>query len=324
MHPGFPGTLGAAVAGNRLLNVNGGTFSILNDWDINDWNGAGGIQSFQVNIGPAGGTLKTLFGSTLNINDGSTTPAGADQQLRGSGDLTFTGGGRLLLSGGTPQFLNFTGNVNIDAGILTVGHPNSLGGRQTQTVTLAPGSVFISNAAANGNLLGFPNNIVANNASLFSLGGDRTLVGDIDFTGTNTIGLIERDTVSQNRSLTLTGRVTGSGTINVFGHNQGVAVGAGGNGNFLFLGNSSNTFTGTYNLRPNAGIEARLPGALGSVPGGVTVNMATNSRLLLRGPASGDFNANVVINGDSTINVVALPPVRHLIRATARSSRSTT
>jgi fibronectin-binding autotransporter adhesin len=300
--PGFPGTLGAGAASGRLLNLNGGTFSILNDWDINDFNGAAGNQSIQVNIGSGGGTLKALFGSTLNINDGAATTTSPEQQLRGSGDLTFTGGGRLLLSGGTPQFLNFTGNVNVDAGILTVGHPNSLGGRQTQTVTLAPGSVLISNAGANGNMLGLPNNIVANSASLFSLGGDRVLVGDINFTGTNTIGLIERDTVSQNRSLTLAGRLTGSGTINVFGHNQGAAVGAQGNGNFVFLNNSSNTFTGTYNLKPNAGMEARQPGSLGSTAGGVTVTMDTNSRLLLRGPASGDFMANVVVNGDATIN----------------------
>ncbi len=273
----------------RTMTLNGGALEVVGgDYDP-------GTGNIQFAIGSAGGTFRSKLGATITINDG---PA----QLSGSGDVTFTGGGRYALSGGAPLFQNFTGSVTLDQGILTVGNLASLGGRSTQTLTLSPGTVFLNNAGGSGNALGLPNDIVANSASIFSLGGDRTFMGDIQLSGTHTIGLIERDTVSQNRSVNLAGRVTGSGTIDVFGHNQGAALGAQANGNFLFLTSASNTFAGTINLKANAGLEGRIEGALGSSPGSVTVNLDTNSRLLLRAPASGDFMANVVINGDATIS----------------------
>ena len=281
----------AALGANsfRTMTLNGGALEVVGgDYDP-------GTGNIQFAIGSAGGTFRSSLGAIISINDG---PA----QLTGSGNVTFTGGGRYFMSAGAPLFQNFTGSVTLDQGILTVGNVATLGGRTTQTLTLSPGTVFINNAGASGNLLGLPNDIVANSTSIFSLGGDRTFTGDIQFSGTNTIGLIERDVVSQNRSVTLAGRMTGSGTIDVFGHNQGAALGAQVNGNFLFLSSSSNTFAGTINLKPNAGLEGRIEGSLGSSPGAVTVNLDTNSRLLLRAPASGDYMANVVVNGDATIS----------------------
>ena len=298
--PGFPGTLGAAVPGNRLLNLNGGAFGILNDWDINDWDGAGGIQSLQVNIGPAGGTLKMLFSSALNVNDGSTTSAGADQQLRGSGDLTVTGGGHLNLTGGTPQFLNFTGNVTMDGGLLSVGHSNSLGGRQEQTITLKSGTRIVNATGFGLGQNGIPNNIVAEGGvEFFASGGNRVYAGNIQLSGTNTIGLFEHpvfatNPINQERQLYFNGRVSGTDiTLNVFGSN---------NGNPFYLTSGSNPITGTINLNPNATLEVRTPGSLGLNAGDVTVNLATNARLLLRHWQNADYHANVVVNGHAEIN----------------------
>ncbi len=274
----------------RTMTLNGGTLEVVGgDYDPSP------LASMQFAIGSAGGILRSACGANISVNDGPG-------QLTGSGDLTLTGGGRFIFSGGTPSFPNYTGAVTLDQGVLTVASLTSLGGRANQTLTLAPGTAFINAAPGVGNALGLPNNIVANSASIFALGGTRTFLGDVQFSGTNVIGLNERDTVSTAQSMVLNGRVTGSGTINVFGTNQGTTLGAQANGSFVFLGNSSNTFTGTYNLKTNAGLEARQPGSLGSVPGGVTVTMDTNSRLLLRGPASGDFAADVIVNGDATIN----------------------
>ena len=302
--PGFPGTLGASVVGgNRLINVNGGTFGILADWDINDWDGGtAGIQSFQINIGSAGGTLKTLFGAQLQINDGSTTAAGADQQLRGSGDLTFAGGGRLNLSGGTPQFLGFTGRTTVEGGILTVGHSNSLGGRQEQTITLKSGSAIINSTGFGLGQNGLPNNIVAEGGvEFFASGGNRVFGGDIQLSGTNTIGLFEMNVpgatnpINQERQVYFNGRVSGTGiTLNVFGSN---------NGNPFYLASGSNPITGTINLNANAVMEVRGPGSLGVNTGDVTVNLnGANSRLFLRHWQNGDYRANVVVNETAEIN----------------------
>lgn len=295
--PAFPGTLGASVvAGNRLINVNGGSFGILSDWDINDWDGVtAGIQSLQFNIGPAGGTLKTLFGSNLIINDGSTTP-GVATQLMGSGDLTFTGGGRYSLSGGTPQFLGFTGNTTVNGGILTVGHSNSLGGRQEQTLTLKSGSAIINSTGFGLGQNGLPNNIVAEGGvEFYGVGGSRAFGGDIQLSGTSTIALMERDNAASERQLFFNGRVSGTGiTLNVFG-----VV----NNSPFYLASGSNPITGTINLNASAVLETRMPGSLGLNTGDVSINLqGANSRLLLRHFQNADFRANVNVSDTSEIN----------------------
>ncbi|MGV3533931.1 MAG: beta strand repeat-containing protein [Chthoniobacteraceae bacterium] len=279
-----PGGLGIG-SGSRQINLNGGTFSVLaGNYDPNP-----ATVGFVVNEG--GGTFNirdNATGGSLLINDGA--------QISGTGDLRLTGGGRLVINAGYPAF---SGDIFVDQGILRGNNVASFGGRKSQLISLAPGSVFITDAGG----AGIPNDIVANSAQIYGTGDNRTLLGDIHFTGVNTIGLLERDAVHQNRHLTLSGRITGSGTIDVFGTNQGAALAGTGNGNFLFLNSSSNTFEGTINLKPNSGLEARIPGSLGSAPGAITVNMDVNSRLLLRGPASGDYMANVVVNGSAAINV---------------------
>jgi fibronectin-binding autotransporter adhesin len=295
--PTFPGTLGTSIGGgNRLVNLNGGTFGVMGDWDLNDWDtGAGGVQSLQFNVGPAGGTLKTFFGGNLTINDGSAT-AGVATQLMGNGDLTLTGGGRFTLSAGTPQFLGFGGNVKVESSILVLGHSNSLGGRQEQTLTLSPGSVVINNTGFGLGLNGLPNNIVSNGGVDFhALGGNRAFAGNIQLGGTNTIALMERDTLGQERQIFFNGRVSGENvTLNVFGGN---------NANPFFLASGANDLTGTINLNTNAVLEVRMPGSLGVNEGGVTVNLnGINSRLLLRHYQNADYHANVVVNADAEIN----------------------
>jgi autotransporter-associated beta strand protein len=295
--PAFPGTLGASVVGgNRLININGGSFGILADWDINDWDAAtAGIQSLQFNIGPAGGTLKTLFGSNLIINDGSATP-GVATQLMGSGDLTLTGGGRYSLSGGAPQFLGYTGNVTVESGILTLGHSNSIGGRQGQTITLKSGSAIINSTNFGLGQNGLPNNIVAEDGvEFYGVGGSRVFGGDVQLSGTSTIALMERDNGASERQLFFNGRVSGTGvTLNAFGIVNSTP---------FYLASGSNPLTGTINLNANAVLETRMPGSVGLNAGDVTINLqGANSRLLLRHFQNGDFRANVNVTATSEIN----------------------
>lgn len=92
-----PTALGANTTPTpRDININGGTFNVIGgDYDAS-------ATTMQYNIGPAGGTIRSTLGSQIIINDGSTTGL-TPTQLRGSGDLTFTGGGRYALNGNTPQ-----------------------------------------------------------------------------------------------------------------------------------------------------------------------------------------------------------------------------
>ena len=235
----------------RSLFLNGGTLeSVGGDWDP-------GTGNIQLVIGSAGGTIRAVLQSQVSINDG---PA----QLTGSGDLTFTGGGRYNLTGGTPSFPNFGGKVTVNGGILSVGNNNNtttnvLGGRPEQTITLKPGSGIINNVGFGLGANGLPNNIVAEgNNEFYALAGSRVYSGDIKLNGTNTIALLERDNPVSERQIYFNGRVFGSNiTLDVFGVN---------NGNPFYLTSGSNEITGTINLNANAVLEACFPVRSASIP----------------------------------------------------------
>lgn len=280
--------LGTHPVAGRGLNLNGGTFAVVGgDYDL-------AINTFQVNVGPAGGTVRSVLGSQISINDGNTTGL-SPTQFAGSGDLTLAGGGRYTFSGGVPQFIGFTGNTTVDGGILTVGHSNALGGRQEQTLTLKSGSAIINNTGFALGQNGLPNNIIAETGTEFySLGGGRAFGGDIKFGGNHTIALVERDNHAQERPMYLNGRLSGTGvTLNVHGANNGAQ---------LYIANGANDLTGTVNLKPNTLLEVRSPGSLGQNAGDVTVNMEANSRLVLRHWQNADYKANVVTSGNIEIN----------------------
>ena len=274
----------------RSLFLNGGTLeSVGGDWDP-------GTGNIQLVIGSAGGTIRSVLQSQVSINDG---PA----QLTGSGDLTFTGGGRYNLTGGTPSFPNFGGKVTVNGGILSVGNNNNtttnvLGGRSEQTITLKPGSGIINNVGFGLGANGLPNNIVAEgNNEFYALAGSRVYSGDIKLNGTNTIALLERDNLVSERQIYFNGRVSGENvTLNVFGVRGDAAQP-------FYLTSGSNTLTGTINLNTNAVMEVRSPGSVGLNPGDVTVNLlGANSKLFLRHFQNGDFKTNVVASNNAEIN----------------------
>ena len=276
-----PTALGSA-GGPRNLNINGGTFEVVGDtYD------PGATNMYYV-IGAAGGTVRSRLGSTIFINDGGGAAPG---QLSGAGDLLFTGGGRYSLSGGTPTFPNYTGKVTVDGGVLLVGNSTSLGGRADQTITLKSGSALLNGAPTGLGTNGLINNVVIEGGvEVHGAGGTRAFSGTVDFSGTNTIVLTDRDALASERGLVFNGRVTGTGvTLNVFGIFNTTP---------MYLADSSNDFTSTnINLNANAVLEARTPGSLGMATGGVTVNLnGPNSRFLLRHYQNGDYHANVTIS----------------------------
>ena len=275
-----PTALGTA-SGPRFFNINGGTFQLVGNYDP-------GAANIFFNIGHSGATFRVDDGGQITINDGPG-------QLQGPGDITYTGGGRYFMSGGNPQFPDFTGNIFVDGGILTVGNAAAVGRREEQTITLKANSVLVNNATTGIGSIGLLNNLVLEGgAALHSLGGNRAFAGDVRLSGTNTIGTFERENPGQAREVYLAGRVSGTGvTLNVFGSLNTVP---------FYLSSGSNDLSGTINLGTNAALEARLPGSLGTATGAITLNMGINSRLLLRYWQNADFLANVVVNGTAELN----------------------
>lgn len=282
---GAGGTHPAALglqSGNRNIVLNGGTFHVQGDYDLNV---AGGQMQFVV--GGGGGAIRSELGN-VTINDPG--------QLSGGGDLTFKGGGRYTLSGGTPTHPNFTGNVTVEGGILTLGNTTSLGGRAEQVITVKPNSIIINNTGFGLGTNGLPNNMVFEGGSdIYALGGNRAFTGELRLAGTTNINLMERDGLGQERQVFFMGRVYGSNLVlNVSGIS---------NLNPFYLQSGANEITGAINLGPNAALEVRLPGSLGINPGDMTVNLnGYNSRLLLRHYQNADYHANVNVRDTAEIN----------------------
>jgi autotransporter-associated beta strand protein len=275
-----PAALGVNGLGRDIV-INGGTFRVLGDYDP-------GINSMEVVVGQGGGTIRMDFGGAIILNDAG--------QLSGPGDLTLTGGGRYTIGQASTGYAAFTGKVTVESGVLNVVNPTALGGRAEQTITLKPGAVLINAVPGAVGVLGLPNNIVAEGNNQFYVGGgNRIYLGDIQFSGTNTIALFDRDNPGQERQVGMTGRLSGQNiTLNI--------VGGQGLGQPLYLQSGTNDFTGTINLGPNAVLEARMPGSLGVRAGDITINLAQNSRLLLRHWQNADFLANVNVNETAEIN----------------------
>lgn len=288
-----PAALGSA-SGPRNINVNGGTFESVGG----DYNP--GATNMYFVIGSAGGTIRSSLGANITLDDGGGAAPG---QLSGSGDLTFTGGGRYGLgTGGTPNYPNFTGKITVDGGILLLGNGAATGalpagGRAEQTITLKAGSAIVNNTPYALGLNGLQNNLVLEGgAELYAGTANRVYSGNVQLFGTNTIGLMDRDNVVAERQQYFNGRVSGTGvTLNVYG-----VV----NNTPMYLTSGSNDLTGTINLFQSAVLEARTPGSLGVANGDVTVNLAgANSRLLLRNYQNGDYHANVIASDHVEINV---------------------
>jgi autotransporter-associated beta strand protein len=265
-----PLSLGAA--GARTINVNGGTFSVTTgSYDPN-----AGTKSFVV--GPAGGGFHVANG-TLLLNDAA--------QLAGSGTLIKTGTGRLSLGS---DYSAFTGSTVIQGGIVSVTNGTGLGGRAEQTITVNPGTVLIGTGTMG-------NNIISNGGLLGTSGGDQTFTGTVTLNGSNRIVLADFDSVGTSRNMTMTNRVVGGGTIDLF---------AVGNGQALFLTSGANEI-GAVNLRANASLEVRTSGSIGNglAPTDITLNGA-NSRYILRDYKDGVYNSNVTVNAQASIDLAQL------------------
>lgn len=278
-----PTTLGAV--GARTITLNGGTFSLL----AGVFDPAVSTKSFV--IGDAGGTINVQSGDgqsgssygTLIINDAS--------QLSGTGTLTKTGGGRIIVGAVT---YGFSGDVNILGGVLETQASGSLGLNQAQqTITIGNGARFDNGA---GDL---SSRIIVQDGGTLGARGNTThiLRGDIEFQGNSTITLKNTTNFGQAENYEIEGKVTqaAGATLNVVAFNVG---------NPLTLGNAANDISGTIKLEENATLLAIHAGTLGSnTAARATIEMDANTRLRLMEDTTADFNANVKTNGNVLVDV---------------------
>src|SRR5690606_2323027 len=96
-------------------------------------------------------------------------------QLAGSGTIIKTGGGRLALGNNQSQF---TGDIDVREGALRLDGNLAAGGLATNVITLRPGTVLLHNASGV-----VPNAIVATDAMISSVGGERMFGGPTTFNG---------------------------------------------------------------------------------------------------------------------------------------------
>ena len=275
-------TLGAV--GARTITLNGGTFALLaGSMDPN-----ASTKSFV--IGEAGGTFdigssdgqsSAAYG-TLTLNDPS--------QFSGTGTLTKTGGGRVIING----TYGFTGDVNLLSGVLETQSNGALGLNQgQQTITIGNGARFENGASD------LSSRIIVQDGGTLGARGNTTHVlrGDVEILGNATFTLKNQGNFGQTENIEIEGKLTqGAGsTLTVVGQNNGAA---------LTLSNAANDLRGTIKLEENVMIQVIHAGTLGSDPAArVTLEMDTGSRLRLLEATTADFNANLKINGNANVDV---------------------
>jgi fibronectin-binding autotransporter adhesin len=261
---------------------------------------------------------------TLDLNNHNVTLTmltGTGTVSMGSGNLTLntsssdafdgviTGNGSLIKAGSATLTLNgtntYTGNTNINAGILSITNSAALG----STTSPGPGTAYIAASAELdlSNNISIGNNIVVNaNGTLLNLSGNNTITGNVTLITSSKINV-----VNQADTLGISGIVSGT-DLNKYGAGNLLLLGVEANPN-TYTG-STNVFAGGLTITNDANIPSTSPlfvasGAtigfsgltvtLGSLSGSGTIVLApsssTTSMLVV-----GTDNSNSTYSGSIT------------------------
>ena len=281
------------------------------------------ITGFNNNIGSitgggATGGNVTLGAATLTIGSNGTSPAAYAGIISGTGAITKTGNGTLILSGTN----TYTGLTTVSSGILNVqnaqGTGTTAGGVTVSngaalylqgSITVGAETLSIGNTGIGGlkNISG--NNTWGGTVTLTDNGGINSDAGTLTLSATNAI-------TGSNRNLTLgaAGNIIVSGTITT---GSGTLT-KNGSGTVTLSG--ANTYTGATTV--SAGIlKMGNNAALGTSAGATTVS--SGGTLELNGFTTSD---DLTLNGTGTGGIGALANngsyVSHTTRITLGSSSS--
>lgn len=253
------GTTGLTKSGNGLLTLGGtntftgaisltaGALSFSNDNRLgnaaNDVILGGGelVYTGSSDWNPGSGRVIQVTAAAAIKVESSTRRIILDDagQLAGIGTLSKRGSGILQISGSNS---GFTGNVNIQEGVLeagALGQPTSLGTGAGQTLTITGGELAVNRSSlAHTVVVGAPGVVLSPSAGNVA-NWDSTLAGPIQ-AGANafTVGLRDHNSTNNARSLRITGALTGSAPIDVTGPLSGVVPGV------LWLDNNNAGFSG--------------------------------------------------------------------------------
>jgi fibronectin-binding autotransporter adhesin len=334
-------TLGGIVSGNTTIVANGGTLTLGNagntfigNTTLNTGgtvsvgsNGALGNSANQLNF--QGGTLKvtgttftnldsrtinaSTFNGGFNIDD-PTNEFHVNQSLSGSGSLTKSGAGTLVL-GGTNSY---SGGTTISDGTLrgsvTGNGTGSLRGDINTTSTTATAEF---NQTANGtyaNVLSGSGNLLKTGNSTLILSGNNTYTGTTTISA-GTLQLGGTATAAGTSGTLGTGNVIDNSTL-VFNRSDDIAVANNitGTGNVIKNGGGLVTLSGTNSYSNATFVNAGRLDITGSTTT-TTVNVVapvTNSTTITGGTLGGngtivgDINNNGIVSPGTTASPLAI------------------
>lgn len=291
---------GSAVADS--ITLNGGT--LVNGVVSNSGNGfdnGGTNNTLNANrgivLGASGGTFQVGYGATTKLNIAGI--------ISGGGSLTKTDSGSVALYGAN----TYSGGTFLNAGVLSVGELTGGSSNEGSNTALGSGDVNVASGAQlvlAGNNISLANNITLNGAATQDnrigslLGGLQDGDSANTLTGTLTLAGTGDRTIStwwSDKSLTLAGKITGTGNLAV------VNTKAGNNGSLVIVSNTANDYSGTTIVSASGGggsaSTLRL-GASNVIPDGAGKGIVSvEGRLELNGFTE-------TINGLSGAGTVAL------------------
>ncbi|MBN8421692.1 MAG: autotransporter-associated beta strand repeat-containing protein [Verrucomicrobia bacterium] len=312
--------LGNAVAGGTNFKTvtltNGGTFSLASqNFNVNVITSTNVGAGMVFNIGTGGGKFDVASGSTLTVDDGSTNgTATTAYQLQGSGNLSKTGNGTLILR----QQNSYSGTITVGAGLLQASG--------TTMATASAGIIVQAGAALNlaGQLLtdmeavtisgtgltALPAGAITNSTGTASYGGAITLAADSAVGGAGTLmtlsGIIDDAGGGFGLAKLGTGATTLSSTANTYTGTLSI------NGGTLTLASLSNSGSGSNGtgtiVFDNAAIAATLTYtgsgsgsmtsrgiSLLSAGGAVTINSNGTGALVFKGSNTNSITGNTLL-----------------------------
>ena len=246
----------------NLLVIDGGTLQFIGDSDLDGTMGDaasnGADNKLAFTIGENGGTLANNTDYTWSIWQDTDTATynpvyNGDLTIHGSGDFSFnavvsgsinltkTGSGTLLLSANN----TYTGQTNINAGIISITDNNSLGSADGATIVADGASLSISNDITSAE------NITISGTGISSNGAIRNTADDNTLTGLITLAADSEIQIDSGSSLTLnptTGNAV-TGTYNLTIESVGTSTIS--DPIAISTGNITKTGAGTLTLSTN-------------------------------------------------------------------------
>ena len=194
---------GPGTAYKQVLLSNGGIFNVASaDFNVNVPTATNKAAGAVFNIGTGGGTFEVAATRTFTLDDGSGAGAAlTNTQLQGSGALTKTGAGTLSLGNSTNSNAVFTGQINVNEGILKLGSMTATGvglGATSAGTVIAPGAALdVNNSVSTAaEPLSVSGTGVSGNAIFSSSANTSSFAGPITLTGSTTVGAIAAGSVS--------------------------------------------------------------------------------------------------------------------------------